>query len=113
MEAIEAKAAELRAMLATLQGRVTQAESELDAPHSQDWEDLAQERSNDEVLQGIGSSGQREIAMITAALGRIDAGTYGVCTRCGEHIDVARLDALPHTPLCKVCAAEVQKDARS
>jgi DnaK suppressor protein len=30
-------------------------------------------------------------------------GTYGVCERCGEEIDFARLKAIPQTTLCMAC----------
>ena len=37
------------------------------------------------------------------ALGRIDAGTYGVCESCGEPIGKARLLAFPRAILCVAC----------
>jgi RNA polymerase-binding protein DksA len=37
---------------------------------------------------------------IERALGRIDAGTYGVCERCGKPIPKARIKALPYADLC-------------
>jgi DnaK suppressor protein len=37
------------------------------------------------------------------ALGRIDAGTYGVCESCGEPIGKARLLAFPQATLCVAC----------
>jgi DnaK suppressor protein len=37
------------------------------------------------------------------ALGRIDAGTYGVCESCGEPIGKARLMAFPRATLCVAC----------
>ena len=40
---------------------------------------------------------------VCAAIDRIDAGTYGVCTRCGAEIPVARLDAVPAASLCIQC----------
>jgi DnaK suppressor protein len=41
---------------------------------------------------------------IDAALGRIDDGTYGVCTNCGRPIGEERLEALPWAELCIDCA---------
>lgn len=38
------------------------------------------------------------------ALSRIEAGSYGICERCGEAIPVARLEALPYTTLCVDCS---------
>jgi len=37
------------------------------------------------------------------ALGRIDAGTYGVCESCGQPIGKARLMAFPRASLCVTC----------
>ncbi len=37
------------------------------------------------------------------ALGRIDAGTYGVCESCGQPIGKARLQAFPQATLCVTC----------
>ncbi len=37
------------------------------------------------------------------ALGRIDAGTYGVCDSCGQPIGKARLQAFPQATLCVTC----------
>ncbi|KND51512.1 MAG: TraR/DksA family transcriptional regulator [Parcubacteria bacterium C7867-007] len=38
---------------------------------------------------------------VNAALERIDAGTYGVCTVSGEEIETDRLDADPAATTCK------------
>ena len=40
---------------------------------------------------------------VSLALRRIDAGTYGVCERCGRGIDKARLKSLPYSVLCIDC----------
>ena len=37
------------------------------------------------------------------ALGRIDAGTYGVCESCGKPVGKARLMAYPRATLCVTC----------
>jgi DnaK suppressor protein len=37
------------------------------------------------------------------AVGRIDAGTYGVCESCGQPIGKARLLAFPRATLCVAC----------
>jgi DnaK suppressor protein len=43
------------------------------------------------------------LAAIDAALGRVDAGTYGSCERCGKPIDPERLEALPWATKCIEC----------
>lgn len=37
------------------------------------------------------------------AIGRIDAGTYGICESCGEPIAVPRLEAFPRAAHCVSC----------
>ncbi len=41
---------------------------------------------------------------ITAALARVDAGTFGDCAACEEPIAEARLEADPANPFCLDCA---------
>jgi DnaK suppressor protein len=43
------------------------------------------------------------LAVIDAALDRIDHGRYGICGRCGGPIAVERLAALPTAELCIGC----------
>ena len=41
---------------------------------------------------------------VQRALGKLDAGTYGACERCGNEISEARLEAMPGTRWCITCA---------
>ncbi len=43
------------------------------------------------------------LAQIERALARMDAGTYGVCARCGNVIPAERLEAMPEAELCVSC----------
>ncbi|MEO1607964.1 MAG: TraR/DksA family transcriptional regulator [Pseudomonadota bacterium] len=97
--------------MAELDARLHRIEDHLEQPPNPDWEDGAQEAEMDEVLEGLGSAGQIEMEAIHAAIARIKAGTYGVCTRCGNDISSARLDVIPHTNLCRTCAAAVAQTA--
>ncbi len=94
----------LEARLAELEGRLQHIEDELDKPTDKDWEDAAVEREDDEVLESMGEAGVQEIEMIRAALGRIKAGDYGDCVKCGETISEERLNVVPATPFCRNCA---------
>lgn len=40
---------------------------------------------------------------VDAALARLDAGTYGMCTSCGKPVAAERLEALPAAALCIDC----------
>lgn len=98
--------AKLQDRLQELSSRLDAIEGELESHTTRDWEDLATEREGDEVLERLGQTGAQEVARITAALGRIDAGTYGMCGSCGDQISLARLEAVPTAVLCRDCAAE-------
>lgn len=69
-----------------------------------DWPDQAQQRENDEVLEGLDHAGRIEVVALDAALQRVADGTYGVCLDCGEAIPDARLRAVPTATLCMDCA---------
>lgn len=51
---------------------------------------------------------RRLIGKIQEALGRLEAGTFGKCTRCGRPIAAARLRARPVTDLCIDCKTELE-----
>ncbi len=67
--------------------------------------EVAAMHENDEVLDQLNGVEREELAAIDAALERIALGTWGVCVRCGEPIEEARLEAMPWTPLCRKCAS--------
>lgn len=48
---------------------------------------------------------QREIAMVNAALERIETGDFGYCVSCGEEIAPRRLAVDPTIPTCISCAS--------
>ncbi len=45
-----------------------------------------------------------ELNQVETALRRLDDGTYGTCTSCGNPIAPERLEAIPWTPVCIECA---------
>ena len=49
---------------------------------------------------------------VDAALLRIEAGTYGNCQQCGRPVSKERLNAMPHTPWCIVCAHDHDSQRR-
>ena len=88
-----------------LEAEIGQIDKDLRQPHSADDEERALETEGDEVLEGLGNAHLKELQEIEAALKRIELGTYGICTTCGEPIDRARLEALPYTNhgMCPDC----------
>lgn len=44
-----------------------------------------------------------QLADVRTALKRLDEGTYGTCSVCGDPIPAERLEALPYSSLCVSC----------
>jgi RNA polymerase-binding transcription factor DksA len=105
MTDLQGRMAQLEARRAELVARMAGIEASLHDYETRDWEELATEREDDEMLETLGNSGAREVRQIDAALARLRAGDYGACTRCSAEIPDARLDLLPATPFCSSCAA--------
>ena len=65
-------------------------------------------------LQALGHMGNinRNIQQIDEALHRIDDGTYGVCTMCGQLIRKPRLMNQPFVLTCMECQSEVERSGR-
>jgi DnaK suppressor protein len=70
--------------------------------------DLSSDTMEHEVALGLLENQGGILEQISAALDRIDAGTFGRCVECGQHIPAERLDALPYTPHCVACASRLQ-----
>jgi DnaK suppressor protein len=75
---------------------------ETDEPSFQDNHlgDIATATFDREMASTLEDNSNHVLAEIDGALQRIDSGTFGVCERCGQPIDVARLEALPWATLC-------------
>ena len=96
----------LELRLQELTRKISEIDDTLRQPDSADWEERATENEDDEVLEDMGNAALDEIGQIKAAIQRIDLGTYGTCTSCGDPISKKRLSALPYTANCLDCAQE-------
>ncbi len=89
------------------------AHAELDglraAERDPEFEEGAQSEHEQFTLARLTETQRREIALIDAALARVDAGGYGVCRDCGQGIDPRRLSALPFAVLCTECASRRER----
>lgn len=94
----------LQEKLDRLTNRLGKIERDLRQTPEPDSEERALSRENDEVLERLDHSGREEQQLLQAAIARIDAGMYGVCSQCGEQITPQRLAALPYTVTCIDCA---------
>jgi RNA polymerase-binding transcription factor DksA len=78
------------------------------AEHTAVVDDFIDDEVDPDTRSQAAASRQRAAEAIddlTAALARLDAGTYGTCAGCGNAISAARLEALPATRNCISCAA--------
>jgi DnaK suppressor protein len=53
-----------------------------------------------ELDLGVLQSVEAELLEVKAALGRVDAGTYGLCEVCGKLIAEGRLEVMPAARFC-------------
>ena len=53
-----------------------------------------------------------QLAQVEAALGRLEAGSFGTCVRCLRQIAPARLEALPWAAHCIDCQSTLDRGRR-
>jgi DnaK suppressor protein len=92
-----------RELLARYRGALIRAEEELDA-RDVELVERASEEWDARVLTTLSHGDLDELGRITAAIERIDRGTYGLCVECDQPIEEARLAALPSATTCFDCA---------
>lgn len=97
---LEQQKQELLARAAKVRADITRSSGPLD----KDFAEQVVQMENDAVLAGIGEATAAELSQINRALAQLDAGTYGLCSQCGQPIDGRRLRALPYSDRCITCA---------
>jgi DnaK suppressor protein len=73
--------------------------------HMADDASEAFEQAKDLALR---QNAEQLLTKIEDAIRRFDEGTYGICEKCGEEIDPARLKALPYATLCLRCQQRIK-----
>lgn len=68
-----------------------------------DRSDLAHEYSYRERQLSILEQLEGQLEEVNRAIQRVEEGSYGQCTQCGNFILPERLEALPHAELCINC----------
>jgi len=58
---------------------------------------------NQSLTRNLQEREQVKFAQIHEALGRLEEGTFGICTECGGDIPFQRLFVFPETPSCASC----------
>lgn len=95
---------QLEQQKAELTERVDKIKADIGRGLDADSKEQAAQLENKDVLDALAIEATQEIAEINASLQRLDAGSYGVCSKCGSDIDKRRLQALPHAIECIGCA---------
>lgn len=88
-----------------LSAKAEEIEGALRVPGDPDSAEQAIAAEGNEVLEVLEDSALLEISKINAALARIEAGSFGSCTVCGEAVGDNRLETLPHASQCIACAS--------
>jgi RNA polymerase-binding protein DksA len=108
IEVTEDKREQLRAALlakkAELSERLERISANLQRGFNADSKEMAKELEDSEVVDALGNEARDEVRKISAALVRLDDGSYGRCTECGEAIEEERLMAYPYADECIDCA---------
>src|SRR5215470_18676404 len=85
---------------------VVQANQSQLAANEGDPSDIADRASDgfeDELTAGLLSIEAAQLEEVDEEIGRMDAGTYGLCLRCGKPIPRKRLEILPFAKRCLKC----------
>jgi DnaK suppressor protein len=108
--------ADLRAEVERLRADVASADTALadllrDASDGagDDQADAGSKNFEREHEMSIAANAREMLLQSERALGRIAAGTYGVCESCGEPIGKARLQVFPRATLCMSCKQKQER----
>lgn len=100
---------ELLAKKSELAARLERISANLQRGFAADSKEMAKELEDSEVVDALGNEARSEMSKIGAALERMDDGSYGVCTECGEPIDLQRVQAYPYAHECIECAKDGER----
>ncbi len=107
----------LEALAAELDAELRQRRGELAAEHAATSNTFvagsegAVVATDDDRALALMRHEAHELAEVRDALARLDAGTYGFCSRCGDPIGEPRLAALPTAKLCLACQSAAEHPA--
>ncbi len=82
--------------------RGARGDADADDEHDPEGSTLSQQWSH---THGLVVSLRERLTENAAAVARLDAGTYGVCVRCGGPVGAERITARPSAALCIGCAS--------
>ncbi len=80
--------------------------ADYDDHHPADTASETYERTKD---YAIDENFREMVEQIDSALRKIEDGSYGLCDRCGDPINRARLSAIPSATLCIKCQETIER----
>ena len=96
-KALEAKKEELSVRLEKIHANLRRG-------YEADSKERAKQLEDNEVVDALGNEARAELAKISSALQRMEAGEYGLCVECGLEISPGRLEVYPYADECIECA---------
>ena len=99
---LETERERLRAAIESVnhKGSLTDETGDLSIGKDDHIADSASETFMREFDGGLEENAEHLLAKVEGALERMDDGTYGTCTVCGQKIPDERLEAVPYATLC-------------
>ena len=105
---LEMRATMLAQISAQRGGTISRADAAADH-FGQPEDSRAQLATERELEFALGERETAELSAIAAALTRIEAGSYGLCTDCDATIPAARLQASPEAMRCIACQEKAEQ----
>lgn len=81
-------------------------QAELTSEYPPDAADAGSSIAESERAEAVLAQARGQLTEVCNALGRLDQGTYGVCTDCGKGVPDGRLEAKPEAARCVNCQAK-------
>lgn len=103
---LTAKKSELIAVVQKTENYGREVDSETEA---MDIVDKAASSYTKEFMFSKSDNDRQLLHTVVDALNRIEDGSFGECTNCGEVVGRKRLEAVPWTPLCLQCQEELEQ----
>ena len=80
--------------------------------HALHMADVATDMYDREFTLGLASNDRELLYAIDEALGRIQDGSYGICTECKKSIPATRLKVIPYARTCLKCQKKLETKHR-
>jgi RNA polymerase-binding transcription factor DksA len=71
--------------------------------------DIGSDNYEQEFTLSLMQTDEMTLESIESAIEKIEDGVFGLCEECNGPISKARLNAIPHTPLCIKCAQKLER----